>query len=264
MPDRRLQLGATLRDSLAKAGQLGRGAAGGVNALLFPPRCAMCDAELDAACPARLCAACQFRLVPAAAPRCPRCALSLRQAPVTEDGCPQCVAERFHFSRTWAIGDYAGELREAVLRMKHAQEEPLSAALAELVWERLGDGLRAWQADLVAPVPMHWLRCWWRGTNSASILAEVLARRLRVAVRTRHVVRRRFTRPQSGLSPAERLANVRGAFRLRRPAGLEGQAVFLVDDIMTTAATTNEIARLLVRAGARAVGVVVVARTDDR
>src|SRR5579863_2024860 len=99
--------------------------------LLFPPRCALCDGELDAAQDKRLCGACEFKLVPANPPRCGRCALTLRQALVTEEGCPQCAGERFRFSRAWAIGDYEGDLREAVLRMKHPQEDPLSAAMGE-------------------------------------------------------------------------------------------------------------------------------------
>lgn len=232
--------------------------------LLFPPRCALCDTELDAVHDARLCGACQFKLAPTAAPRCPRCALVLKQAIVTDAGCPQCVGERFYFSRAWAIGDYSGDLRDAVLRMKHAPEEPLSAALAEFVYRRLGTELRSVPPDLVAAVPMHWLRRWYRGTNSASILAEVLSKQIAARLASRMIVRRRFTRPQSGLSPAERLANVRGAFRLRRSKKVAGKSVLLVDDILTTAATTNEIARLLVKAGAREVGVVVIARADDR
>jgi ComF family protein len=246
------------------AGKLVQSCTQGVHGLLFPPRCALCDGELATARDGRLCAACQFRLLPTSPPRCPRCALTLRQALMTEAGCPQCIAERFQFSRAWALGDYAGELRDAVLRMKHAREEPLSAAMAELVWHRLGGELLATQPDLVAAVPMHWVRRWFRGTNSAAILAESLARRLGVRLASGLLVRRRFTRRQSGLSPAERLANVRGAFRLRRASRFAGKSVLLIDDILTTAATTNEIARLLVRAGAREVGVVVVARVDDR
>jgi competence protein ComFC len=232
--------------------------------LVFPPRCALCDGELDADYGARLCAACQFKLLPVNPPRCPRCAMVLKHALVTDAGCPLCVGQRFHFSRSWAIGDYAGELREAVLRMKHSREEPLSAAMAELILNRLAGDIRSWRPDLVAAVPMHWLRRWYRGTNSASIMAEILARTLAARLASKKIVRRRFTRPQSGLSPAERLSNVRGAFRLRRPKNFAGKSVLLTDDILTTAATTNEIARLLVKAGARAVGVVVLARADDR
>jgi ComF family protein len=237
---------------------------GRLNDLLFPPRCALCDGELPTSQHPLLCVACQSRLLPEAPPRCPRCALGLRQVQVTEDGCPHCVGEGFHFRRAWAIGDYERDLREALLRMKHAREEPLAAAMAELVFARIGDELSAWRPDLVAPVPMHWLRYWFRGTNSAATLADILARHLGTKATGGLTRRRRFTRPQSGLSPPQRLANVRGAFRVRRKRTLAGKSVLLVDDILTTAATTNEIARLLLRAGAREVGVVVVARADDR
>lgn len=148
--------------------------------------------------------------------------------------------------------------------MKHAQEEPLTAALADFVWARLGGELNAFNPDHVVPVPMHWLRRWLRGTNSAATLAELLSKRLSSPLASRLVVRRRFTRPQSGLSPPERKANVRGAFRLRGAAHCSGKTLLIVDDILTTAATTNEIARLLLRAGAAAVGVLVIARADDR
>ncbi|HET6881934.1 MAG TPA: ComF family protein [Pirellulales bacterium] len=235
-----------------------------LNDLLFPARCALCDGELEVTQQPLLCAACQFKLAPTAPPRCPRCALTLRQALVTDEGCPQCVGEGLHFSRAWSLGDYEAELREAVLRMKQAREEPLTAALAEWTWQRFGMEIGAWRPDLVAPVPMHWLRRWFRGTNSAATLADVFARRLNSTLAGGLIVRRRFTRPQSGLSPPERLANVRGAFRVRRASKFAGKSVLLIDDVLTTAATTNEIARLLVRAGARAVGVAVIARADDR
>lgn len=238
-------------------------AARAIMELLFPARCALCDSELPAAQLPLLCAACQFRLAPDAPPRCPKCALTLRQALVTADGCPKCAGEGFHFSRAWTLGDYAGDLRETVLRMKHAREEPLTAAVAALVWDRLGAELLAWKPDGVLPVPMHWLRRWLRGTNHAATLAELLARRLNAPL-LRWIARRRFTRPQSGLSPPERKTNVRGAFRIRRVASAGGKKVLIVDDILTTAATTNEIARLLLRSGAAAVGIVVVARTEDR
>lgn len=232
--------------------------------LIFPARCALCDAELDESVGAAFCPPCIGQLVPAGQERCPRCGLTLRQARADELGCPMCRRDKLHFSRVWTLGDYTSELRAALLRMKHAAEEPLSAAVAELAGERLGVAIAAWRPDLVLPVPMHWFRRWRTGTNSAAIVAERLAARLQARLALRLVSRRRHTRPQSGLSPPERLANVRGAFQLRRKAHVSGQRVLLVDDILTTAATSNEIARLLIRAGAAEVGVAVIARADDR
>jgi ComF family protein len=232
--------------------------------LLFPVRCALCDAELTEAVGAALCPSCVEQLVGGGGGRCPRCGVTLRQAPCDERGCPACRREKLYFSRVWTLGDYQGELRGAVLRMKHQAEEPLSLAVAQMAGERLGAAIGAWRPDLVVAVPMHWFRRWRSGTNSAAIVAEGLAARLRVRLASRLVRRRRYTRPQSGLSPTERLANVRGAFQLRRPRQFSGRRALVVDDILTTAATGNEVARLLIRAGAADVGLAVIARADDR
>lgn len=233
--------------------------------LVFPIRCAACDAELtDAGDGIRLCEACRSKFAKTDEDRCPRCALPLRKAAASELGCPHCHGEQLYFSRAWALGDYAGELRAAALRMKRARDEGLSAAIGQLLWSRHGQSIADWRPSIVLPVPMHWIRRSMRGTNSAATLAETIARRLQLRHRSSLVARRRYTQPQSGLSPAERLSNVRGAFRLRRRHRLVGASVLLVDDILTTGATCNEIARLFRRAGAERVALAVAARADDR
>lgn len=236
----------------------------GLCELVFPQRCACCDAELEDDDRLRLCGLCRSQLAKVDEGRCPRCALPLRNALVSELGCPHCHDEQLHFSHAWALGDYAGELRAAALRMKRVRDEGLSAAVGQLFWSRHGGAIAAWRPDLVLPVPMHWLRRSWRGTNSAATLAEVIAERLAVRHVARLVARRRYTQPQSGLSPAERLANVRGAFRVRKSSRLSGLSILLVDDILTTGATCNEVARLLRRAGVARVALAVAARADDR
>lgn len=233
--------------------------------LAFPLRCALCDAELvEFGDGIRLCGGCRSHFFKADDTRCPRCALPLRQAYASELGCPHCHDQQLHFSRSWALGDYAGELRSATLRMKRSRDEGLSAAVGQLFWSRHGAEIAAWGPTLVLAVPMHWLRRSIRGTNSAATLAETIAGRLNLRHQARLAVRRRYTQPQSGLSPAERLANVRGAFRLRKQHRLVSASVLLVDDILTTGATCNEIARLLRRAGATRVALAVAARADDR
>lgn len=146
--------------------------------------------------------------------------------------------------------------------MKHPHEAPLTAAIGQLLFRRVGASLAEWRPDAVAPVPMHWLRRTLRGSNSAELLGESLARNLAVESAAGCLVRRRHTQPQSGLSPGARTANVRGAFRLRGWADFRGARVLLVDDILTTGATCGEIARVLRRAGAAAVAAAVVARAE--
>jgi ComF family protein len=157
---------------------------------------------------------------------------------------------------------YNGELREVVLRTKRLSCEPLATALGQLLAERRGDELAGFRPDLIVPIPMHWWRRFWRGVNNAEILAHCLGRRLGQPVARRLLIRRRPTRPQKDLRPEERFANVRDAFRLRpgEAARCRGSHVLLVDDILTTGATSSEAARMFKRAGAAAVAVAVLAR----
>jgi len=107
---------------------------------------------------------------------------------------------------------------------------------------------------------MFWTRRLVRGTNSAEILAEVLAGQLQVPLARGMIVRCRNTLPQARLKPRERFANVRGAFRVRAGYAWDGLRVVLVDDILTTGATASEVAGVLKRAGVARVAVVVLAR----
>ncbi|HVW39622.1 MAG TPA: phosphoribosyltransferase family protein, partial [Pirellulales bacterium] len=207
-----------------------------------------------------LCQACRRHLLSLAAPRCPFCG----ERKLAEElvSCASCGSQPGEFERVWTLGDYAQELRTIVLRMKQPREAPLSTAMCELLFASVGDSLAEWRPDAVLPVPMHWLRRALRGSNSAEWLGEVLARRLGVPNAAACVVRRRYTQPQSGLSPQARFRNVRRAFRLRKGVDWSQARVLVVDDILTTGATCGEIARLLRAAGAAAVAAVVVARAS--
>ncbi|NLS96017.1 MAG: ComF family protein [Planctomycetaceae bacterium] len=96
--------------------------------------------------------------------------------------------------------------------------------------------------------------------NSAQVLSEELSRQVGVPVLTGVLVRNRNTRPQKDLGHAERFRNVRGAFSLRRGYGLGGTRVIVVDDVMTTGATCNEVTKVLKKGGVNAVCAVVVGR----
>lgn len=247
---------ARLIDILAKR------VAAPIRNLLLPLRCANCDQELEAQhATGLICSQCRAEWIGPAAARCLRCAEPL--AGGEHAGCRACLERQPAFERAWTLGNYAGELRSATLRIKRSGAEPLAAAMAELFYLEAGDAIREWSPDAVLPVPMHWLRRWLRGTNSAETLASVLADRLGLPHVVGCMVRVRHTRAQSGLAPGERLRNVRGAFRLRKGVNLAGVRILLIDDILTTGATCGEIARVLARAGASATAVGVAARAAD-
>jgi ComF family protein len=110
------------------------------------------------------------------------------------------------------------------------------------------------------PVPLHRRRLWWRGFNQAALLAMTISRRLDRPVDLESLTRRRMTTPQTSQDHDARRRNVRRAFSVARPARIKGQRILLVDDVMTTGATVDECARVLMAAGAARVDVLTLAR----
>jgi ComF family protein len=116
--------------------------------------------------------------------------------------------------------------------------------------------------DVVAPVPLYWLRRWRRGYDQSAHLAECVASRLKKPLDDYSLRRVRATATQHHLSPTRRKENVRGAFAVRKRRRFDGRSVLLVDDVLTTGATCHQAARALKAAGASHVYCLVLARGD--
>ncbi len=244
---------------LASLGQAAGRLAGHGLDLLYPPRCVFCRREEDEGgqAVAVVCGACR-RLLSSDGPRCHGCG-----EPVAGEGsepivCRRCRS-RLRFEGIVVLSGYIDEIRSAVLATKRPGGELHAAALAMLLLERHRETMTAWQADLVVPVPMHWMRRVTRGTSSADILARHVAKGLVVPAR-RILYRTRATPMQNELPPEERPANVRGAFRSTKAAA--GKKILLVDDVSTTGATLDACREALLSAGAAGVYAAVVARAD--
>jgi ComF family protein len=241
--------------------------------VLFPRTCLSCHAELSSGWAFRdvpLCDGCfdEMELLPS--PLCRRCgapipnfsgrdlAASAESADV--NGCYRCRGRKIWFDETIAAGLYVGRLRELLLSMKQAEGDPLSLAMGKLVWSHCGDRLKAAQPHVVVPIPLHWRRRLIHRTNSAALVAEVLAEKLQIPLAAGLLRRRRHTVRQFDLTPSQRWENVRHAFSIRSGYHLNEAHVLLVDDILTTGATCSEAARALRKAGAERVTTAVVAR----
>lgn len=241
--------------------------AGAAMDLVAPPACLACGAgEMgDLA----LCERCR-RLVRALPPgACGICAAML--GPGAEQGlCRDCDRLRPKFVATAAAAPYAGFVGELIRRAKYGRDPLLAVPLATLLRRALSGSAAARGASVVVPVPAHAGRAAERGFHLADLLAAAVGEELRLPVRDDWLVRVGDPAPQAALPRTERRLAARGTVGLRAPRRLRlpwprrtgpcGERVLIVDDVLTTGATVNECARVLLAAGAMDVRVVVAAR----
>jgi ComF family protein len=231
----------------------------GLVRLVYPPVCAVCRAAAPERGPA-ICHACRAALTADRDGACPRCAAPVGPHAAVTVGCARCRDTPLHFDAAFRFGDYDGELRRVVLRMKSASGQELAECLGDLWAADAGATLATARADVVVPVPLFWRRRLWRGYNQAETLAHALAAALGRPCQPGWLRRSRDTPWQAQVSPSQRRGNVRGAFRCGRSARPAGLCVLLVDDVLTTGSTASEAARALKSAGAARVVVAVLAR----
>lgn len=165
------------------------------------------------------------------------------------------------FERARAVARYdSDKARSLAHRLKYYDRlelaEPLGRWMARAGADLLSD------ADLLVPVPLHRLRLLSRRFNQSAALAKVISRASAVPVETMALERVKPTPPQVGLTRGQRAANMQGAFRIRedKRIAVEGKTIVLVDDVLTSGATVNAAARVLLRARAERVDVLVFAR----
>ncbi len=156
-----------------------------------------------------------------------------------------------------AIGDYGGLLKEMVLRLKSSQR-PLAVPLSRLMLAAAGNEPAYLAPEQVFCVPSEKAKVKQRGYNPAELLAMLIARHLGRPLEL-SLLKTRHTLDQDGLSGKERWANVADAFMVAPDSRVRGK-VLLVDDVLTTGATADSCARVLVEAGADRVNVLVAAR----
>ncbi|SMP68992.1 ComF family protein [Noviherbaspirillum suwonense] len=228
----------------------------------MPCCCALCGCGAASV----LCDGCRQRYLAPPAPRCRQCATLLPAGAGAASLCGSCLRRPPAFDATVVVTDYEAPLDQLVLDLKFGAQ----LALAPLFGGLLAQAMRrqpsaSWPA-LLAPVPLGGRRLAERGFNQALEIGRTLARDLGLPLRARLLERCRDTAPQTLLAPGERRANLRQAFAV--PAAMRervrGRHVGVIDDVITTGVTLDEIAATLKRAGAVRVTCLAFARTPRR
>lgn len=226
---------------------------------LLPPRCLTCEATVERQ--TQLCGACWARIRFVADPMCSCCGLPF----AFEAGggallCADCIREPPRYRKARAVMVYDDASREAVLAFKHGDRTDAAPAFGAWL-ARAGADLLA-EADCLVPVPLHPARLFHRRYNQSALLAHATGRVSGKRVLSDALQRTRNTPTQGALSRSARLANVRGAFRMRprRADSVRDQRIVLVDGVMTTGATVEACAAILAAAGAAHVDVLTLAR----
>ena len=222
---------------------------GSVLSAWLPVPCVFCGA-VDRH--AGVCDGCHADLPGLAIARCPVCGIATPGAQV----CGACLHSPPAFTHTVAAADYAFPLDAAVVRLKYGRDLALVNALGVVLRDALRDAPRP---DVVIPMPLSDARLRARGFNQAGELARVVADALQLTLLPAAAARIRDAPPQASLPLSGRAQNVRGVFSCTRD--LQGLDVAVIDDVMTTGATLDALARELRRAGVRKVFCWVLART---
>lgn len=216
---------------------------------LFKQKCLLCDAQSDAleANIHAVCKACLNELPKHPKTSCPQCGLS-------SGGqlCGSCISSLPDFDATHSVFLYDFPIDSMMQRYKYGSMLSLYAFFGQMLSEKVDMG----SVDLIIPMPMHPARIKERGFNQALEIAKVFGKE---KLDYKSAVRQKLTPPQASLPLKQRVKNIKGAFAVS--ANLTGKRIAIVDDVMTTGASLNELAKSLKKAGASHVECWVIART---
>ncbi len=239
--------------------------------MIYPAACRVCGSAIESWRDGVACAKCwqeveQLRL---GEDFCSKCGMPIQGLPSHiklsegpgERRCGGCDAFAFSFAR--ACGPYEGALRESVLHLKFHPQIP--RRLQGLLLHTFASLPENDRIESIIPVPLHPERLAERGFNQAEVIARALVAASGLRADAAGIARIKKTeKHRAGMGARERARSLEEAFRIRAPRLIEGRVLLLVDDVMTTGSTAQEIAVTLLDGGARAVSVLTLARAASQ
>jgi competence protein ComFC len=229
-----------------------------IASLLYPPTCAVCLSDVGPG--EYLCDDCAGKVSRIVPPFCAKCSEPFDGAITNPFDCANCAHRKIYFESAVSAYRSRGIVRKIILDFKYGRQIHLRHLISNWLIAALDDErFREESFDVIVPVPLHPARQRERGFNQAAVLADLISAHM--SIQTQPLLERiRFTTTQTAFDRAERMENLRDAFRLRKNADVRGLRVLLIDDVLTTGSTLSECARVLKHAGARSVHAATAAR----
>jgi ComF family protein len=170
------------------------------------------------------------------------------------------LKSKFYFDRAFSPCVYTGTIKKLIHEFKYSGKDYLGETLARLMNEFIRDyRLPIEYLDFIVPVPLHKSRMREREFNQAQVLSEQVAKKFDKVVLADVLIRNRPTRTQTDLAFEERQKNVERSFTVKSPGLIKGSNLLLIDDVLTTGATSSQAAKALKDSGARIVLVMTLA-----
>lgn len=235
--------------------------------LVYPDSlyCICCGKIIDDSRTYRLCNECFDEMKWVTGRICSRCGKPL--SPNNSGSlCYNCRENHHYFNHGYTCCEYGQLARSVIFNLKYNNRTDIAGTIAEIMHDRLEVIRDEVNYDLIVPVPIHSDRLRYRGYNQAAIIAREFARLEGKPYAENALIRTETTTAMKGLTPAERRVNIHGAFAMNNNGDaslIPAKRILLLDDIITTGATADEISRILLLAGAEAVDVLTFAAGAD-
>ena len=226
---------------------------------ILPARCLCCGAIVNN--DDSLCNDCLRKINFIVAPYCKKCGIPLEHNTCKDILCHNCLNNSkqnyIRMSRSAVVYDEFS--KKIILDFKFAHHIENKRLLANWLF-LAGSDIWKKECDLIIPVPLHFTRLFNRKYNQSAILAKELAKICNIRVNYDILKKTKYTKPQIECSAKKRLKNLKGAFSVSNAKIIEGKRIILIDDVYTTGSTLKECAKVLIKAGAKSVDTLTVAR----
>lgn len=224
---------------------------------IFPPRCMVCDNITEFNNTTHVCAECYARLKSINLPVCNYCGKELEDP--GRACCYECAVQDNYYDIAICACEYCGIIKVILQKLKFDNRVELCPLISEILVKKIKQKTGILKFDIIISVPLHPNRMKQRGYNQSQLIAQYVANALKVDYELNVIEKIRDIPRQSELCRADRILNVKGAFRVTMSEKVAGKNILLIDDILTTGSTLRECSKELKKSGAKSITVATVA-----